>query len=157
MVVEQEQLFAVFRVRKYFLRECELQILSLLDTPFIPITFSKPLLSSGSWLTLHNCEIYYVSAVIYDHQGQYLPGAMQGLTANFLTHSFYQRNYLARRLTPLYYQRSLFIQEGRGRWLPADFSTHLFIWVTAQPEALPLNISRGHYLPCEIYCLFLLV
>jgi hypothetical protein len=34
--------------------------------PFISITPSKPLMSSGSWLTLHNCEIFYLSAVNYD-------------------------------------------------------------------------------------------
>ncbi len=27
---------------------------------------SKPLMSSGSWLTMHNCEIYYLSAVNSD-------------------------------------------------------------------------------------------
>ncbi len=34
--------------------------------PFISITTSKPLISSRSWLTLHNCEIYYLSANNYD-------------------------------------------------------------------------------------------
>ncbi len=34
--------------------------------PFISITLSKPLMSSGSWLTLHNCEIFYLLAVNYD-------------------------------------------------------------------------------------------
>ena len=34
--------------------------------PFISITASKPLISSRSWLTLYNCEIYYLSAVNYD-------------------------------------------------------------------------------------------
>jgi hypothetical protein len=33
--------------------------------PFISVTPSKPLMSSG-WLTLRNCEIYYLSAVIYE-------------------------------------------------------------------------------------------
>ena len=34
--------------------------------PFISITPSKPLMSSGSWVTLHNCEIFYLLAVNYD-------------------------------------------------------------------------------------------
>ena len=34
--------------------------------PFISITPSKPLMSSGSWLTLHNCEIFYLLAVNND-------------------------------------------------------------------------------------------
>jgi hypothetical protein len=35
--------------------------------PFISIhTPSKPLISSGSWLTLHNCEIFYLLAVNND-------------------------------------------------------------------------------------------
>jgi hypothetical protein len=34
--------------------------------PFISITLSKPLMSSGSWLTLLNCEIFYLLAVNYD-------------------------------------------------------------------------------------------
>ncbi len=34
--------------------------------PFISITPSKPLMSTGSWLTLHNCEIFYLLAVNYD-------------------------------------------------------------------------------------------
>ncbi len=34
--------------------------------PFISITPSKPLMPSGSWLTLHNYEISYLSAVYYD-------------------------------------------------------------------------------------------
>jgi hypothetical protein len=38
----------------------------LVVNPFISITPSKPLISSGSWLTLQNCDIYYLSAVKYD-------------------------------------------------------------------------------------------
>jgi hypothetical protein len=33
--------------------------------PFI-FTPSKPLMSTGSWLTLHNCEIFYLLSVYYD-------------------------------------------------------------------------------------------
>ncbi len=73
--------------------------------PFISITPSKPLMSSGSWLTLHNCEIFYLLADNRSnfHQGQYLPRARGGgLTADFLTHSFYQGHYLPCVLTPQY-------------------------------------------------------
>jgi hypothetical protein len=34
--------------------------------PFISITPRKPIMSSGSWLTLHNCGIFYLLAVNYD-------------------------------------------------------------------------------------------
>ncbi len=34
--------------------------------PFISITPIEPLMSSGSWLTLHYCEMYYLTAVNYD-------------------------------------------------------------------------------------------
>ncbi len=46
--------------------------------PFNFIPYHLPLTSSGSWLTMHNCEIYYLSADYYRynfHQGQYLPRA----------------------------------------------------------------------------------
>jgi hypothetical protein len=36
------------------------------SNPLISITPSKPLMSSGSWLTLHNCEFFYLLAVNYD-------------------------------------------------------------------------------------------
>jgi hypothetical protein len=42
-----------------------LQILDFFN-PFISITPSKPLMSSGSWLTLHNYKIFYLLAVNYD-------------------------------------------------------------------------------------------
>ncbi len=34
--------------------------------PFISMTPSKPIMSSGSWLNLHNCEIFYLLAGNYD-------------------------------------------------------------------------------------------
>jgi hypothetical protein len=65
--------------------------------PFISIIPSKPLMSSRSWLTLHNCEIYYLSSVNYNppdyrcnfHKGQYLPWG-----GGLLAHLFYQIHYL---------------------------------------------------------------
>ena len=80
--------------------------------PFIYITSSKPLMSSGSWLTLHNCEFFCLLAVNYDpattdlifiRVNEYLPRAMGGgLTADFVTHSFYKGHYLPCVLTPQY-------------------------------------------------------
>ncbi len=40
--------------------------LILITLSFISFTPSKALVSSGSWLTLQNFEIYYLSSVIYD-------------------------------------------------------------------------------------------
>ncbi len=40
--------------------------------PFFSITLSKPLMFLGSWLTLYNFEIYYLSAVNYDPAATYL-------------------------------------------------------------------------------------
>ncbi len=63
--------------------------------PFISFTPSKPHMSSGSWLALHNCEsITYQQLIMLwpcdyrsnFHQCQYLTRAMGGrLIANFLT------------------------------------------------------------------------
>ncbi len=51
----------------YFLFVISKQVLSnIYVNPFISFTVSKPLMSSGSWLTLHNCEIFYSLAVNYD-------------------------------------------------------------------------------------------
>ncbi len=49
--------------------------------PFSSITPSKPLMSSGSWLTMHNCEIFYLLAVIYDPVplANYLPISIYSL------------------------------------------------------------------------------
>ncbi len=42
-----------------------------LNLPVVSITPSKSLMSAGSWLTLHLCEIYYLSSVNYDlHRGE---------------------------------------------------------------------------------------
>jgi hypothetical protein len=59
---------------------------------FISIIISKPLMSSGSWLTLHNFEIFYLLAVNYDPattdlifiRVKFYPGPGEvGLTADF--------------------------------------------------------------------------
>jgi hypothetical protein len=73
--------------------------------PFISITPSKPLMSSGSWLTLHNCDFFYLLAVNYDPTTTdliYIRVREGGLTAGFLTRSFYQGHYLHCGLTPQY-------------------------------------------------------
>jgi hypothetical protein len=55
---------------------------SLFD-PFISITPSKPLMSSRSWLTLHNCEIWYLSAVNYDPATTYVISIMVNIYPRF--------------------------------------------------------------------------
>jgi hypothetical protein len=78
--------------------------------PFIYFTPSRPLISSGSWLTLHNCDFLFISSKIWPcdyrsnfHQGQYLPRARgRGLTANFWARLFYQGHYLPSSLSPQY-------------------------------------------------------
>ena len=86
---------------------------------------SKPLMSSGSWLTPQNCEIFYLSVVNYHPATTDLifirvnmcPCRTRGvgLIANFLTCLIYHGHYLC-------------------------------------PAALSHNIRRGHYLPCKINC-----
>jgi hypothetical protein len=46
--------------------QLQIQMIFAFVNPFISITPSKPLISTGSWLTMHNCDIYYLSAVKYD-------------------------------------------------------------------------------------------
>jgi hypothetical protein len=90
----------------------------LILNPFISITPSKPLISSGSWLTLHKCDIYYLSAVKYD------PAT-----------------------TDLIFIR-VYIYPGPGEGdLQLISEPVYFIRVTIYPAAFPHNISRGHYLP----------
>jgi hypothetical protein len=59
--------------------------------PFISITPSKSLtcMSSGSWLTPHNCEISY-----YDRGSIITQGQGRGLTANFLILTHLRGHYL---------------------------------------------------------------
>jgi hypothetical protein len=68
-------------------------------------------MSSGSWLTKHNSEIFNLFAVNYDPPTTDLifiganiyPGLGEGgLTADLLTHSFYEGHYLPCGLTPKY-------------------------------------------------------
>jgi hypothetical protein len=86
--------------------------------PFISITPSKPLMLSGSWLTLHNCEIFYLLAVNYD------------LATTDL----------------IFIRVNICPGPGEGGSLLIFQPIH-FIRVTIYPAFLPHNISRGHYLP----------
>ncbi len=86
--------------------------------PFISITPSKPLMSSGSWLTLHNCEIFYILAVNYDPATTDL----------------------------IFIRVNIYPGPGEGGSQPISYPIH-FIRVTIYPAALPHNISRGHYWP----------
>jgi hypothetical protein len=130
---------------------CTYLTLSFLVSP------SKPLMSSGSCLTLHICETYYLSAINNDLMTTGLifigvniysgPGWGEGgLTATFYTHLFYQGNYYLP--TVLLIIGEVTICSGAWvRGLKANFSTHLFY----QGHCLPC----GHYLPCKAYCLVL--
>jgi hypothetical protein len=100
-------------------------------------------MSSGSWLTLHYSDIYYLSAVNYDSVTTDLifirvsiyPGPGKGgFTANFETYLYYQGHYLPCNLPPQYWQRSLFTQGGGGRVFSGNFQ--------------PIYFYQGHYLPC---------
>jgi hypothetical protein len=90
----------------------------LLLNPFISITPSKPLMSSGSWLTLHYCDIYYLSAVNYDP-----------VTTNLI-----------------FIRVSIYPGPGKGG-LQLILKPIYFIRVTIYPATFPHNIGRGHYLP----------
>ncbi len=87
----------------------------MVHNPFISITLSKPLMSPGSWLTLHNNDKFFFSSVIYDLVSTNLvsSGSIftqcqgRGLTANLLTHLFYPGQYLPRGLVLQYLLRGL--------------------------------------------------
>ena len=96
------------------------------SNPLISITPSKPLMSSGSWLTLHNCEFFYLLAVNYDPATTDL----------------------------IFIRVNIYPGPGEGGSLLIFLPIH-FIRVTIYPASLPHNISRGHYLPCNTYCLVL--
>ncbi len=71
-------------------RQCSFQKEIVLN-PFIYIARSKPLISSGYCLTLHNCRIYYLPEVNYDpaitdliFMVQYLPRASGWGLSTFL-------------------------------------------------------------------------
>jgi hypothetical protein len=75
-------------------------------------------MSSGSWLTLHNCEIFYLLAVNYDPATTDL----------------------------IFIRVNIYPGPGEGGSLLIFEPVH-FIRVTIYPASLPHNISRGHYLP----------
>jgi hypothetical protein len=116
-LVSQSILFSLFKRRKVAIFNLfSFDIESLRLNPFISITPSKPLISS--WLTLHNCDIYYLSAVKYD------PAT-----------------------TDLIFVRvNIYPGPGEGD-LQLISEPVYFIRVTIYPAAFPHNIRRGHYLP----------
>ncbi len=79
--------------------------------PFISITHSKPLMSSGSWLTPVTTDI----------------------------------------ILKFFFRVSIYPWPRKGG-LQLISKPNYFIRVTIYPAALPYYISRGHYLPCKVYC-----
>jgi hypothetical protein len=75
-------------------------------------------MSSGSWLTLHNCEIFYLLAVNYDPA-----------TTDII-----------------FIRVNIYPGPGEGGLLLIFQPIH-FIRVTIYPASFPHNISGGHYLP----------
>ncbi len=76
--------------------------------PFISVSPSKPLMSSGSRLG----NLLFISNLFESpdfrssyHQGQYLPRVIGGLTANLRSRLFYQGHYLPCSHTLQYYLR----------------------------------------------------
>jgi hypothetical protein len=83
--------------------------------PFISITPRKPLMSSGSWLTLHNCEIFYLLAVNYDPgttdiiftRVNIYPGPGRGgAQRNFSTRSFIRVTFCAALPSAVFFHRT---------------------------------------------------
>ncbi len=99
-------------------------LFSLLALSFLSLRASH-LCHHRSWLTMHNYEIYYLSAVnyypvtilqiLFSSGSKFTLGQGRGFPANFLNHLFYQ----VCCLTLQYLQRSLL-------GLIAHFTTHLF-------------------------------
>jgi hypothetical protein len=74
-------------------------------------------MSSGSWLTLHNCEIYYLLAVNYDTAATDL----------------------------LFIRVNIYPGPGEGGLQQLISEPVYFIRVTIYPAAFSHNISTGHY------------
>jgi len=123
---------------------------------------------SGSRLILHDCDIYYLSAVNYDpkrnrsnfHQGQYLLRSRGGghlHVANFSTCLCFPGHYLLMGLTVQYLLAEVIIYPGgQGEEAYCRFSFLInFFRATIYPVALLHNFYRGHYLSWKIYCLVL--
>jgi hypothetical protein len=123
-------------------------------------------MTSGSWVTLHNFEIYYLSAVNYDlttidltciRVNIYLgpgEGDLQLISkplyviwvtiyALALPHNINRRHYLPRR-------------PGKGAY--SRFSKPFSLFVSLfTPRPYPTILARGHYYPARFTALFWLV
>ncbi len=89
------------------------------------------------------------------------PGQREGTyrTTNFLTHLFYQGNYLPCGIIPQYLQRSLFTRGGG--WgegvLLLNFGSIYCIRVTIYPAAYPIILEEVTIYPSKFTVLFWLV
>jgi hypothetical protein len=81
---------------------------------------------SGFWLTLHNCEVFYLLAVNYDPATTDL----------------------------IFIRVNIYPGPGEGGSQLISYPVH-FIRVTIYLATLSHNIGSGHYLPCNTYCLLL--
>jgi hypothetical protein len=109
--------------------------------PFIYISPSKLLVSSGFWFTLHNCEIYYLSAVTI-------------ILIPLLQTNFHQDQDLHSGRAYSSFLNKFFLSGSLFTLRPYPI---ILAEVTIYPAALSHNISRCHHLPYKIYALFWLV
>ena len=102
-------------------------------------------MSSGSWLTLHNCEIFSLLAVNYDPATTDLifirvniyPGPGEGGLQLILKPVYFIRVTMYPATIPHNISRGHYLPGGQGGWaLQANFPNHLFY--------------QGHYLPHDI-------
>ncbi len=126
---------------------------------FISISIVKPLISSGSWLTLHSCEIYQQLIMTSWLEIKFSSGSIvtpcqgRGLVDNFLNHFFYQGHYFPRILTLHNYHRSLLTQgvgEGGLQLILQPFiSSGLLFTLGPYPTILAeVTIYPARFLPC---------
>ncbi len=123
-------------------------------------------MSSGSRLTLHNCEMCYYQQLIisHDYRSKFTSGSIftqgqwRGAYSQFLYPFFIRVNI---------YPATLYYNISRRQYLPCGgggsyckffnpfiLSGSLFT-LRPNPTIFKKDNNTGHYLPCKIYCLIL--